>query len=632
MVKKPILQSLLNNYDPTLIETHLVDSFLNKNKLLRDLSPVLTNYFQDFSRVPLLSDQVTQLNISSLKELENHLEYIIPEGDRKLNGAFFTPDFIIDFVINTLQPKKSDANFDPSCGCGAFLIGLTDYYYKKFNQSIRKTIQGNIFGCDILDYNIKRTKILLSIRALEQNEFLEEADFNLWNLDSLRAKWDRKFDVILSNPPYVKFQDLSNDNRAYLAGNWKTVEGGCFNLYFPFFELGHQLLNAAGRLAYITPNNYFTSISAESLRKYFHLHQCVSRIVDFSHQKVFGAQTYTAITFLNKQPNPSLVFDKISDSQNPESFLAKANGSLNLLSQLNAKKWRLLKTEDQQNIKVIEGIGTPIGKLFEISAGIATLKDDLFYIDGRQHENDYFVKHTVYGKFKIEKAITWPVYKISDFKNQSDVGNNRRRIICPYRIDRGSAIAITETELKDEFPKCYQYLLSEKETLRTRDKAKVRFHPFFAWGRTQGITKFGKRILTPTFSRKPRFLMVGTGRAYFTNGYGLSPRTTKIVDNEEAVSPANLALSENIDIVQRILNSVVMQYYISKTSVSIAGGYGCFQKNFIERFSIPPLSQAQINLIRLICDDQRLDEMMISLYELDLSEIPSQLRSAVSIL
>ena len=117
------------------------------------------------------------------------------------------------------------------------------------------------------------------------------------------------FDNIVGNPPYVKFQDLTNDNRNYLAKHWTTVEGGTFNLYFVFFELGYKLLKPTGKLGYITPNNYFTSLAGEALRKYFFHQKCVTRIIDFSHKKVFDAQTYTAITFLNKQQNEAITYD-----------------------------------------------------------------------------------------------------------------------------------------------------------------------------------------------------------------------------------------------------------------------------------------------------------------------------------
>ncbi len=77
-----------------------------------------------------LLEQVSKLNIDSIKILENYLELLIPSNDKKLNGAFFTPITIVDFIIDEVSPQVSDRCVDPSCGSGAFLIGLVDYFKK----------------------------------------------------------------------------------------------------------------------------------------------------------------------------------------------------------------------------------------------------------------------------------------------------------------------------------------------------------------------------------------------------------------------------------------------------------------------------------------------------------------------
>jgi len=75
-----------------------------------------------------------------------------------------------------------------------------------------------------------------------------------------------------------------------------------------------------------------------------------------------------------------------------------------------------------------------------------------------------------------------------------------------------------------------------------------------------------------------------------------------------------LSLEENIDVVQKVLNSYVMHYYVSKTSVSIAGGYPCYQKNFIEKMTIPKMTAEEISFIRRIEDKNELDEFLIAKY------------------
>ena len=433
----------------------------------------------------------------------------------------------------------------------------------------------------------------------------------------MRNKWTTKFQNIVGNPPYVKFQDLSDVNRNYLIKHWKTVDIGTFILYFAFFELGYNLLENNGRLGYITPNNYFTSLAGETLRRYFQQTKSISRIIDFSHKKVFDAQTYTAITFLSKQVNEAILYDRIGNKENPSDFVKKVNGSPNLVKTLNAKKWRLLKSDEQKNIKTIETIGTPIGKLFDICVGIATLKDDLYFIDGRIERNGYYIKGTDYGQFEIEKEVTKPVYKISDFKTQEEANHNTRRIICPYTTQNGSTTPISEVVFSLKYPKCYAYFRAIKNELILRDKGKVTYEPFFAWGRTQGIAKRGKKLLNPTFSQFPRFLIVEDEEAYFTNGYGTFLRERQVKGLFDTIEDP-LMLIENIDVIQKILNSFIMHYYISKTSIAIEGGYPCYQKNFIENFTIPKFTKEEVNLLRELSEKDEINDFLITKYQLSL--------------
>ena len=148
MVKKAILNNLISNQDLTSLEKHLVCQYLNNKNLDFTQSPILTEYFKGFEQDTVLFFGVSALEIESIKDLENHLELIIPKTDRKLNGAFFTPDYIIDFIINEVKPQPTDKNLDPSCGCGAFLIGLADYYKNTYGKSIKSIVKENIFGSD----------------------------------------------------------------------------------------------------------------------------------------------------------------------------------------------------------------------------------------------------------------------------------------------------------------------------------------------------------------------------------------------------------------------------------------------------------------------------------------------------
>lgn len=614
MIHSKTIIDLLKKYDWTILEPHIIYHYLNEYSLDYKNCEVLSNYFDGFELNDDSYNLVSKISFESIKDLESTLELLIPSSDKILNGAFFTPSYIVDFIINTIQPKQNDKCIDPSCGGGAFLIGLCDYYKQNYNKSVSATIKENVFGSDILEYNITRSKIILSIYGLHQGEYIKEQDFNLICTDSLKYSWEDTFDCIVGNPPYVKFQDLLDETRFFLVNNWRSCQKGTYNLYFAFFELGHKLLSEKGKLGYITPNNYFTSLAGECLRDFFDITKCIYKIVDFNSTKVFDVQTYTAITFLNKKENRNIEYDRIEYGVKPFDYLKNISFSISDYKELNTKKWRLLKDDEKENIHQIENIGTPIKNLFSINVGIATLKDELFFIDIIQDNGSIYTIDFKGEKFEIEKEITKSLYKISDFKSQEDIISNKRRIIFPYCVDGKTANIISEDEIKIKYPLCYKYFISIKDKLLARNNGKI--YPFYAYGRTQGLTKQGIKLLTPTFSQYPRFLIVDDIEALFTNGYGIyfdKQAQKNIFDDVHLLS-----LEQNIDVLQKVLNSAIMDYYVKKTSVSIEGGYPCYQKNFIEKFTIPNLTNDELSILRNLSDKTDIDDFLIEKYQVNL--------------
>lgn len=46
----------------------------------------------------------------------------------------------------------------------------------------------------------------------------------------------------------------------------------------------------------------------------------------------------------------------------------------------------------------------------------------------------------------------------------------------------------------------------QRKDLDSRDKGKGARQGWYAYGRTQGLNKYGKKLLFPTFANKPKFM------------------------------------------------------------------------------------------------------------------------------
>lgn len=615
-MKRTIL-NLAAKYPLKEIETALVQKYIensginvNNNELLLEIVNT------DYKNISAIKEQI--IPPIKLDDLVQLFELLIPPNDRKLNGAFFTPTLITNFMANETIQSSDLTICDPSCGCGAFLVACVRRLQDISNKSVNQIIKENIFGVDILEYSVRRCKILLSLLALSNGEDLKHQDFNVLTADSLTSDWTtlfpkkniNSFDVVIGNPPYVKFQDLPEQLRKDLYKNWSTLRKGTYNLYFAFFELGISLLNDNGKLGYIVPNNYFTSLSGIDLRRYLQNYRLIEKIIDFNHVMIFDVQTYTCLTFLSKTNNRRTYFEY---ERITELHLLNQLDSLRYsqvyYDSLNTKKWRLLKDRDKDNITKIENQPKRLIDIVDIHVGIATLKDSVYFVEGTTYENGYYNKTYGGSTFSIEESMTRPIAKISDFNDEQDLKKNTRRIIFPYITCGKDVSLISESTLQKEYPRCYEYLLSAKPELATRDKGKKDYPAWYAYARTQGLAYYGSKLLTPTFSSKPRFLLDTNEEQLFCNGYGIYQR----IYSQSHFFEQKL----NLEILQKILNSIIMEYYAFQTSYTIEGGYPCYQKNFIELFGIPEFSDKEIEFLRRENDKLIVDKFLVNKYGLN---------------
>ncbi|HXG07339.1 MAG TPA: DNA methyltransferase, partial [Nitrososphaera sp.] len=126
-------------------------------------------------------------------------------------------------------------------------------------------------------------------------EFYEIFDLEL-------PKFERGFDVVIGNPPYVdseemvknqqKFRDILSETYDSAVGNW--------DLYVPFFERAMQITTVGGIVCFISPNKWLSIGYGESLRHMFA--KQLIRLCNCDEIDVFqDADNSPVISFFKKQ-------------------------------------------------------------------------------------------------------------------------------------------------------------------------------------------------------------------------------------------------------------------------------------------------------------------------------------------
>lgn len=96
---------------------------------LRDLIETFNRY--DYSLVVLEKDTAIDL-------LKNLYHELLPSVLRKNLGEFYTPDWLADFTIKSLNPDilPEKSFLDPTCGSGTFTILLIKKYIEKYSEDL----------------------------------------------------------------------------------------------------------------------------------------------------------------------------------------------------------------------------------------------------------------------------------------------------------------------------------------------------------------------------------------------------------------------------------------------------------------------------------------------------------------
>lgn len=543
---------------------------------------------------------------TDLETVVEFFEIMVEDDTKNENGIVFTPKYIAEYIVRStigqLDNWSNDIKIiDPGCGGGIFLVAAVEYIYKHFNVDIQAILENNIFGIDIEPDNIRRCKLVLTLLCAYYGGNYTSLNLNdhVACADSLKLEWTDYFSVpsfsfVIGNPPYVNPHDMSKETASFLKKTFATTKSGVFNIFYAFIEHAVRFLSSEGKLGYIVPNNFLSIKSATDLRYFLQVNNYLSKIIDFGSNMVFQPiRTYNCIMVLDNQRTTTFDYCVLPTVSSVEQELYSIEFQTMETRALDINGWKLVDRKTRDNLKRIERYSIHLKDF--VRTGIATLRDNVYLVD--MDEAGYF-KMVDGIRYPIEPDITKTIYKIPELKLHTNIENAARHIIFPYVKASNGFKLMSAEDLTERFPQTYHYLLTQKAVLEERDKGKGGLQEWYAYGRTQGLNKYGRKLLFPTFSNQPKFMFVNDETALFCNGYAVF---------ENDIIP--------LDVLQKVLNSSIMDYYVRNTSYPIEGGYFCYQKKYIERFSIPAFSESEMEFIRR-SDKAELDCFLHSKYEL----------------
>lgn len=185
-------------------------------------------------------------------------------------GQYFTPPDIAQLMSDLISVGSEKRKIlEPSAGKGVFLKILADMGYQDStgveidptlaNQSLVPIIVGNFFNVPI----------------------------------------SKKFHVVIGNPPYIRWKNLSIVQREYFssASFWHKRMNGLTDILQPFIFKSVDHLEADGELIFITPLFWMQTLHAEPLRRFLLENGSLEVVINFHEARIFPKANLNLVIF-----------------------------------------------------------------------------------------------------------------------------------------------------------------------------------------------------------------------------------------------------------------------------------------------------------------------------------------------
>ena len=188
------------------------------------------------------------------------VKFVEDQTAQKLRGGYYTPLDLAAFIARWVRDLEPSRILEPSCGDGAFLQAMADV--------------GGFHDVGVVGFELDQVEARKAAgRAKELNLArvdVRAEDFLAWAIDNMEEGGDR-FDAIVGNPPFVRYQFLpptfqTRAARIFEELNLKFTKHT--NAWVPFILASMSLLRPGGRLAMVVPAEIIHVTHAQSLRSY----------------------------------------------------------------------------------------------------------------------------------------------------------------------------------------------------------------------------------------------------------------------------------------------------------------------------------------------------------------------------
>ena len=385
-------------------------------------------------------DDLSEYNFAKLDSdiIGRIYEDHVSRDERKRLGQFYTPDYIIDYILNSIPIKVSYKLLDPACGSGGFLIRAYDKFLKisidkNKSSSHKQILENNLYGYDINPFAVHLTAMNLALKNIESKtdvlNIIERDSllanrtitnsFQVKTLDSKVKESDKSkhsgFSVVVGNPPYF---NMSQDEikKKYAGQGFESIATGVTNIASLFLKRYLELLEPSGYLGFVVPKSLTYLGSWEGIRKIILQESEIVKIFDV-HEAFDGVLLEQIAIVLQKKPANKRELIEVQYVELP--YTKKKMGKHAVKSELfTTKMFPLYQFPD--NAKILNTIKKNSKLLSEISEpifrGCTIQKYDYLFTDKPTTSGDLAILRGInISQFALKDKVQYVAYQRSEF-------------------------------------------------------------------------------------------------------------------------------------------------------------------------------------------------------------------------
>ena len=187
-------------------------------------------------------------------------------------GQYFTPRPLIQAIVDVMDPEPNETVHDPACGTGGFLLAAYEHMRTKpganDRTAARRLREEKLSGHDIVAEVVRLCAMNLYLHGIGGGTS------PVAQRDALLSDDGRRFDLVLTNPPFGKRQSfrivnsegaIESERQDYVRDDFTVTTG---NKQLNFLQHIMTIMSASGSAAVVMPDNVlFEGGAGETLRR-----------------------------------------------------------------------------------------------------------------------------------------------------------------------------------------------------------------------------------------------------------------------------------------------------------------------------------------------------------------------------